>query len=371
MQRNDSWLPVQPNYLIRKYTDQIYKVSFFPNGAPSGIRDYSAPHEHYDQKLDQSISRSRRIILELGLCNDWEYFCTFYTAQSSGVSDLGELYCAQTADLPASWLTMPTVGERTFTNLYYYGSFGYTDYTVEYSCVNWRNFDYIDFQIFQRVATIQSISCFIRNSSDPSVYYSVPFEFNYINGDAIGANTYAANGEWLSESLVVPAQSDFTINLRLFIPVEYRNSGSLIISINGLYAMDLRSGLVAIDKVTGYYNIHDYDPSLIKLDEIRKAIEDSLSSSADQNAAAGDFKDQMSSESSSVAQNQEILNNVDKPSSSDLGSIAGADVILDSQGMGLLVQSFLPLTHSDIVLSILTLAATLALVGYVFFGKKK
>lgn len=77
MARDDSWKPVQPNYTIRKYTDSIYKVSYFPLGCPSGIRDYSAPHEHYDKKLDNSISRTRRILLELGLCNDWEYFCTF------------------------------------------------------------------------------------------------------------------------------------------------------------------------------------------------------------------------------------------------------------------------------------------------------
>lgn len=77
MDRNASWLPVQPNYFIYKFTDQIYKVCYFPSGAPSGIRSTDTPHKHYDKKLDASISRSRRIILELGLCNDWDYFGTF------------------------------------------------------------------------------------------------------------------------------------------------------------------------------------------------------------------------------------------------------------------------------------------------------
>lgn len=31
----------------------------------------------YDHKLDNSISRARSRILELGLCNKWEYFCSF------------------------------------------------------------------------------------------------------------------------------------------------------------------------------------------------------------------------------------------------------------------------------------------------------
>lgn len=31
----------------------------------------------YDHKLDNSISRARSRILELGLCNEWEWFCSF------------------------------------------------------------------------------------------------------------------------------------------------------------------------------------------------------------------------------------------------------------------------------------------------------
>lgn len=77
MAYDDSWRPVQPNYTILKYTDQIYKVCYFPNGCPNVIRSGSVPHQSYDHKLDASISRSRRIILELGLCNDWEFFGTF------------------------------------------------------------------------------------------------------------------------------------------------------------------------------------------------------------------------------------------------------------------------------------------------------
>lgn len=77
MSYDDSWKPAQPNYTILKYTDQIYKVCYFPNGAPYVVRSGSVPHESYDHKLDSSISRSRRIILELGLCNDWEFFATF------------------------------------------------------------------------------------------------------------------------------------------------------------------------------------------------------------------------------------------------------------------------------------------------------
>lgn len=38
-------------------------------------------HEHYDHKLDSSISRTRRLILEKALCNPWDWFCTFTIAE--------------------------------------------------------------------------------------------------------------------------------------------------------------------------------------------------------------------------------------------------------------------------------------------------
>lgn len=41
----------------------------------------AAEQQHYDHKLDSSLSRSRRVILEKALCNHWDYFCTFTIAQ--------------------------------------------------------------------------------------------------------------------------------------------------------------------------------------------------------------------------------------------------------------------------------------------------
>ena len=68
---------VRPDYSVVMYTEQIYKVIRFK---ASGCRDLALPRkpsEHYDTKLDSSLSRSRRVILELALCNPWDWFCTF------------------------------------------------------------------------------------------------------------------------------------------------------------------------------------------------------------------------------------------------------------------------------------------------------
>lgn len=67
---------------VYRYTDQIYKVVQFYN-----VRLHLGPgpkenQKHYDNKLDSSLSRSRRVILEKALCNPWEYFCTFTIAAS-------------------------------------------------------------------------------------------------------------------------------------------------------------------------------------------------------------------------------------------------------------------------------------------------
>lgn len=74
---------VRPDYKIYSYTEQIYKIVKFKSTAPSGYKSDKENHLSYDQKLDSSLSRSRRVVLELALCNDWKYFCTFTIAKEN------------------------------------------------------------------------------------------------------------------------------------------------------------------------------------------------------------------------------------------------------------------------------------------------
>lgn len=70
---------VGPSYNIYRYTDQIYKVIHWPSPR-SLIKPVTAPDRSQkgnQKKLDPSISRSRRVVLELALCNQWQWFCTF------------------------------------------------------------------------------------------------------------------------------------------------------------------------------------------------------------------------------------------------------------------------------------------------------
>lgn len=70
---------VGPSYNIYFYTDGIYKIVHFPS--PRLLLDYSCKVDKRrkggEKKLDASLSRSRRVVLELALCNSWDWFCTF------------------------------------------------------------------------------------------------------------------------------------------------------------------------------------------------------------------------------------------------------------------------------------------------------
>lgn len=67
---------VGPLYTIRQYTDQIYHIVKFKNQTVFLVGPPSA-NQHHDAKLDSSLSRTRRTVLEYALCNEWSYFCTF------------------------------------------------------------------------------------------------------------------------------------------------------------------------------------------------------------------------------------------------------------------------------------------------------
>lgn len=64
-------------HTVYRFTGDLYKVVQWkspPSGFGPGPRE---EFNHSDVKLDSSISRTRRSVLELALCNTWDYFCSF------------------------------------------------------------------------------------------------------------------------------------------------------------------------------------------------------------------------------------------------------------------------------------------------------
>lgn len=70
---------VGPDYNIYYYTESIYKIVKFkkPRDLVKSLSPKKLEKSVSDKKFDSSLSRARRNVLELALCNDWKYFCTF------------------------------------------------------------------------------------------------------------------------------------------------------------------------------------------------------------------------------------------------------------------------------------------------------
>ncbi len=76
---------VEPDYNLYRYRPDMYKVVRNRSTAPRGGRLPRKKEDGYKNtdKLPQAISRARRVCLELALCNDWKWFCTFTIAQDN------------------------------------------------------------------------------------------------------------------------------------------------------------------------------------------------------------------------------------------------------------------------------------------------
>lgn len=65
------------SHSVYRFTDEIYKVIQWNRVVNHFGPGPAELQKHYDTKLDASVSRSRRMILEKALCNSWDWFCTF------------------------------------------------------------------------------------------------------------------------------------------------------------------------------------------------------------------------------------------------------------------------------------------------------
>lgn len=76
--------PIRPTYTIHDYAGTgIYKIVKFKSTAPRMYLNDKDRCNHYDKKIDASLSRAKRVVFELALCNNWKYFCTFTIAKEN------------------------------------------------------------------------------------------------------------------------------------------------------------------------------------------------------------------------------------------------------------------------------------------------
>lgn len=75
---------VRPTYSIYRFLDGVYKVVKFCSTAPVYVPHAERCKKGNTDKLAASLSRARRNILELALCNDWTYFVTLTLSKENG-----------------------------------------------------------------------------------------------------------------------------------------------------------------------------------------------------------------------------------------------------------------------------------------------
>ena len=69
---------VLPTYRIFHFRGGIYKLVKFKRTSAYVYHGQKKNEEpKHEAKLDSSISRTKKVVLELALCNHWDYFCTF------------------------------------------------------------------------------------------------------------------------------------------------------------------------------------------------------------------------------------------------------------------------------------------------------
>lgn len=74
-----------PDYNVYRYRHDYFKIVRFASTAPRfgpPVRTVADGFKNED-KLPAALSRARRVCLELALCNEWKWFCTFTIAQNN------------------------------------------------------------------------------------------------------------------------------------------------------------------------------------------------------------------------------------------------------------------------------------------------
>ena len=74
-----------PDYNIYRYRYDYFKIIRFASTAPRlgpPVRS-AADGFKYEDKLPAALSRARRVCLEIALCNEWKWFCTFTIADNN------------------------------------------------------------------------------------------------------------------------------------------------------------------------------------------------------------------------------------------------------------------------------------------------
>lgn len=215
----------------------------------------------------------------------------------------------------------------------------------------WKDYDFIDFSMFVRAQSIESITV----THDGEL---VPFELSFL--DTISQTWVDPNNS--STQFNFTDLSEVYISLRIDVSGLDKNSSSLPrIGITGQYRDNNSNNRLALFDVVGHVSAEPENPIIHWLKKIYSTL-------IGEGSGADDIGSTIESQAGELEGIGDALGDVTKPDIDDLdGSL---DDLVSPDQVDAVGSVFAPLFHNNTILHILIMSLTLALVSYVLYGKR-
>lgn len=215
----------------------------------------------------------------------------------------------------------------------------------------WKDYDFIDFSMFVRAQSIESIT--VTHDGE-----FVPFELSFL--DTISQTWVDPNNS--STQFNFTDLSEVYISLRIDVSGLDKNSSSLPrIGITGQYRDNNSNNRLALFDVIGHVSAEPENPIIHWLKKIYSAL-------IGEGSGADDIGSTIESQAGELEGIGDALGDVIKPDIDDLdGSL---DDLVSPDQVDAVGAVFAPLFQNNTILHILIMSLTLALVSYVLYGKR-
>lgn len=278
----------------------------------------------------------------------------FFTVSSGYIQSLEineEIYRDPSNPNPAYWQGI-------------YGNSVDTEFTLTVVSPSWKNFDYLDYQLYFQCKDITSISCsygdsiipvdvsYVDNASEPKerFYISVRIDLRGIRRDKVDKN-----GVPLLPQLKVTG--NFFPNH--FAKIQIVNSSGFVVmnDVNPIYSYFRKLGL---DLNVWFSNL---------VSEIRSGVDSIVDAIFAVNSE--DQDDQMSDAASQATEMDDLLGELDEVTKPSLDELpADIDDIIDGNAVSLATGGLAAIMVNPVLNPLFTLALIFSTAAYVLFGKR-
>ena len=350
-----------PGYLKYEYIDIVVQA---PTGITAVYQEYYAgeyeltvlPIGQHCYRIYGGIAYEGNkldlvfVIPESSGTANWLTILSAFLYKTSFLRFDNDAYCdIVSAEFNSTIHYVPTdeINHRVFTAT---SDFSNTAFTTYIWTVDWRKYDYIDFQLMYEVFDITSISAVMGNEN-------VPVEYSYIDGTNIDGNAF-----YISLRLDVTGLDRSLDDYPMIIIMGRLNTGS--------------TNLVGFMNCSGYVKQSFFSPLFYYFYDLKNKLDILFSSATNRiidalngNSDSGDsFKNNSQALINDLDGIANVMDSVPRPDLSNLGELDISGSISDGALlMGNLYQAF---TSQNWTVNILFASIVISLIAYILFGKE-